>query len=382
MKVPFVDLYAQYLTLKPQMDEAIATVIQESAFIRGRFVAEFEHKYAAAYGVKHCISVANGTDAIYILLRMLGIGPGDEVITTANSWIASSETITQAGARVVFADVEKDFYHFDPSDIERKITPKTKAVLAVHLLGQPADMERIVTICKERGIILLEDCAQAHFATYKGKRVGTFGRAATFSFYPGKNLGAYGDAGAIITDDDELAERCRAFARHGAHSTNKHEHVMEGVNSRLDGLQAAVLLVKLPRIGEWNESRFRCALRYNELLANIPDVITPKVRPNATHIFHAYVVRVPNRNQVQQHLTARGVATTIHYPKPLPLLSAYRYLGHQPSDFPVAHQLAMEMLSLPLFPEMGEEMIQFVCATLKGALQVRSSANSLTFSAA
>jgi len=368
MKVPFVDLYAQYLTLKPQIDEAIAAVIQESAFIRGRFVAEFEKQYAAAYGVKHCVSVANGTDAIYIMLKMLGIGPGDEVVTSANTWIASSETITQAGARVVFADVEPDYYDLDPAEVERKITPRTKAVLAVHLLGQPADMERLVNICQKRGIILLEDCAQAHFATYNGKRVGRFGQAGTFSFYPGKNLGAYGDAGAIITDNDDLADRCRTFARHGAHATSKHDHLMEGVNSRMDGLQAAVLLAKLPHIQEWNAKRFQHARRYTELLAKVPGVVTPKLRPNATHIFHAYVVRVPRRNQVQQHLNANGVATTIHYPTPLPFLKAYGYLGHTASDFPVAHEHAAEILSLPLYPELTDEMIQYVCAQLANGL--------------
>ncbi|MDB6129966.1 MAG: putative PLP-dependent enzyme involved in cell wall biosis [Verrucomicrobiales bacterium] len=365
MKVPFVDLQSQYQGLKPQLDAAISKVIEESAFIRGRFVAAFEDEYSKAYGVKHCISVADGTAAIYIVLKMLGIGQGDEVITTANSWIASSETITQAGARVVFADVEKDYYNLDPDSVAQKITPRTKAILAVHLLGQPANLGKLSELCKKHNLLLIEDCAQSHFATYNGQKVGTFGIAATFSFYPGKNLGAYGDAGAIITNDNALADKCKTFARHGASSTNKHDHVMEGINSRLDGLQAAVLSVKLPHIHEWNAKRAKHASAYTRLLNEVPGIITPKIRENCSHIFHAYVIRVKNRDAVQEFLNKNGVATSIHYPTPLPLLKAYAYLGHNENDFPVASAYSKDMLSLPMYPELTDEMIQFVVDTVR-----------------
>ncbi|HUF62713.1 MAG TPA: DegT/DnrJ/EryC1/StrS family aminotransferase, partial [Verrucomicrobiales bacterium] len=255
MPIPFVDLNAQYHSIKEEIDAAIAAVIEESAFIRGRFVERFEEEFAAAARAAHCVSVANGTDALYIVLRMLGIGPGDEVITSACSWISSSETITQAGAEPVFADIEPDYFTLDPSDVERRITPRTKAVIAVHLLGQPADMPALRDICDRRGLLLVEDCAQAHLAEIAGRAVGTWGNAGTFSFYPGKNLGAYGDAGAIVTEDRELAANCRCFARHGADAGDKHNHVMEGINSRLDGLQAAILSVKLQHLEDWTKAR-------------------------------------------------------------------------------------------------------------------------------
>lgn len=367
-KVPFVDLQAQYQTIKPQIDDAIAAVIADSAFIRGKFVTNFESEYARAYGVKHCIGVANGTDAIYIVLRMLGIGSGDEVIVPANTWIATSETVSQTGAQVVFADTEDDYYNIDPAQIAAKITPRTKALIAVHLLGQPAAVDRIKAICDQHGIFLIEDCAQSHFATFHEQKVGTFGIAATFSFYPGKNLGAYGDAGAIVTNDDALAEKCRIFARHGASPHDKHDHVMEGINSRLDGLQAAILSVKLPHVHEWNRRRYECAMYYNELLGDQAGLITPKIRPNATHIFHVYAVRIQNRDQVQRVLGEHGIATSIHYPKPLPFLEAYRHLGHRPSDFPNAWQHHLEFLSLPIYPEMSQGDQEYVANTLLQAI--------------
>lgn len=368
MKIPFVDLHAQYLSIKEDIDQAIATVIAESAYIRGRFVAEFEKKYAETYGVKHCVSCADGTSAIYIVLKMLGIGPGDEVITTANTWIASSETVTQCGARPIFVDVEEDFYNIDADKIVAKITPRTKAIIAVHLLGQPAQIDKIKAICDAHNLLLIEDCAQAHFATYNGQRVGTFGVAGTFSFYPGKNLGAYGDAGAIITNDDELAKRCKIFASHGASPINKHDHVMEGINSRMDGMQAAILLAKLPHIDDWTQKRQAVAKRYNELLQGNPHILSlPVVRENASHVYHVYSVRVTNRDKVQAHLNANGVATSIHYPTPLPFLQAYRYQENEPADFPIAWRNHKEMLSLPIFPEMTDEQIQRVAQVLSEA---------------
>ena len=244
MKIPFVDLHAQYLGLKPEIDAAIAAVIAESAYVRGPHVDRFEQAWAQTLGVKHCVSCANGTDALYIAMRGLGVKPGDEVITTAHSWISTSETITQAGGRVVFCDTEADTFNLDPALIESKITPRTVGIIPVHLYGQPADMDAIMAIARKHKLWVIEDCAQAHLARFKGQLVGTFGNAATFSFYPGKNLGAYGDAGCIVTNDDSLADWTATYARHGG----KGEHVMEGINSRLDGLQAAILNVKLPHL--------------------------------------------------------------------------------------------------------------------------------------
>src|SRR5258706_380323 len=255
MKVPFVDLSVQYQNIKSEIDNAIASVMRESTFIGGRFVKEFEEQFAKEYGVKHVISCGNGTDSLYIIMRMLGIGSGDEVITVANSWISSSETITQTGARVVFADVHPEYYSIDETQLEQRITSKTKAILVVHLQGQICEMDAISSICKRHSLALIEDCAQSHFSEYKGKRAGLFGIAASFSFYPGKNLGAYGDAGCIITNDDGLAGKFKMYARHGA--LKKHQHEIEGVNSRMDSMQAAILSAKLPHIHQWTEGRIR-----------------------------------------------------------------------------------------------------------------------------
>lgn len=358
MSIPFVDLKTQYQSIKPEIDSAIASVIEDTAFVRGKYVAEFENAYAEKYGIKHCISVANGTDAIYITLKALGVGLGDEVITVANSWISTSETITQTGAKVVFVDIEPDYFTIDVSKIEEKITSKTKAIIPVHLYGQPAKIDAIKKICDAHNLYLIEDCAQAHFATYKGQNVGTFGTAGTFSFYPGKNLGAYGDAGAIITNDDELADKMRMFANHG--SLKKHEHQIEGINSRMDGLQAAILSAKLPYIIKWNEKRYQNALIYNELLADIEEIIIPKIRTNATHIFHLYVIRTNNRDELQKHLNKQGIDTAIHYPTALPFMEAYNYLGHKPEDFPVAFKYQDEILSLPMYPELSPSAISYI----------------------
>ena len=365
MHIPFVDLKAQYRAHRAEIDAAIAAVIEGTAFIRGKFVADFEKAYAEKYGVKHCVSCGNGTDAIFITLKMLGIGAGDEVITTSNSWIASSETITLTGARVVFVDVEDDCYDLDASQIEARITPRTKAILPVHLLGQPAQMDVIMDIARRHSLAVVEDCAQAHFATFDGRRVGTFGIAGTFSFYPGKNLGAYGDAGAVVTDDDALAERVRMFANHGADRVNKHEHLMEGVCSRLDGMQAAILSAKLPHIDAWTLARQEKAARYDQLLAGIPEIITPKVRPGATHVYHNYVIRASRRDALQDFLKAQGIETTRHYPTPLPFLKAYAYLGHTAADFPVVARHSREILSLPVYPELTGEQQQYVADSVR-----------------
>jgi dTDP-4-amino-4,6-dideoxygalactose transaminase len=365
MKIPFVDLHAQYLTLKAEIDHAIAEVIAQSAFIRGPQVDAFEKAWAETLGVKHCVSCANGTDALYIAMRALGVKPGDEVITTAHSWISTSETITQAGGRVVFCDTDYDTFNVNPALIETKITSRTVGIIPVHLYGQPADMDTIMAIANKHKLWVIEDCAQAHLARYKEKLVGTFGNAATFSFYPGKNLGAYGDAGCAVTNDDRLADWMTTFARHGG----KGEHVMEGINSRMDGLQGAVLNVKLPHLPAWTRSRRSVAARYDELLKGVGDMITPKVAPDRDHVYHLYVIRTEKRDALRKHLANAGIATVLNYPKALPFYPAYDYLRHRPEQFPVAYANQSRILSLPIFPEMSEVMIENVVSHIRQFFQ-------------
>jgi dTDP-4-amino-4,6-dideoxygalactose transaminase len=360
MKIPFVDLHAQYLTIKAEIDAAIAGVIAESSFIRGPHVDAFEENWAKAMGVKRCVSCANGTDAIYIALRGLGVKPGDEVITSAHSWISTSETITQAGGRVVFCDTDERTFTIDPTEIEPKITPRTVGIIPVHLYGQPAEMDAIMAIARKHNLWVIEDCAQAHLATYNARAVGTFGDVATFSFYPGKNLGAYGDAGCIVTGDDRLADWMATYARHGG----KGDHVIEGINSRLDGLQAAILNVKLPYLAEWTAARQRVAARYDELLSDVAGIVVPEVAPHREHVYHLYVIRCEERDQLKKHLAQRSVSTTLNYPRALPFYPAYSYLRHQPSDFPIAYANQSRILSLPIYPEMTDEMIEYVAAEL------------------
>jgi dTDP-4-amino-4,6-dideoxygalactose transaminase len=369
MKIPFVDLHAQYRSIKSEIDAAIAEVIAESAFIRGPHVDRFEQNWATTLGVKHCVSCANGTDALYIAMRALGVKPGDEVITSSHSWISTSETITQAGGRVVFSDTDYDTFAIDPALIEARITSATVGIIPVHLYGQPADMDAIMAIARKHNLWVIEDCAQAHTAKYKGRMVGTFGNAATFSFYPGKNLGAYGDAGCIVTNDDHLADWAAAFARHGG----KGEHVMEGICSRMDGLQAAVLNVKLAHLPAWTQARRRVAAHYDNLLSDVADVITPKVAPDRDHVYHLYVIRSEKRDGLRRHLTDAGVATVLNYPKALPFYPAYAYLGHNPSDFPVAYANQSRILSLPIYPEITDEMIEFVVDQIQTFLARRPS---------
>ena len=367
MQVPFVDLHAQYLSIKSEIDAAISEVIAQSAFIRGPHVTKFEKAWTEAWGIKHCVSCANGTDALYIAMRALGVKPGDEIITSAHSWIASSETITQAGGHVVFCDTDYDTFTIDPALIEAKITSATVGIIPVHLYGQPADMPSIMAIARKHNLWVIEDCAQAHLARCKGQLIGTFGDIATFSFYPGKNLGAYGDAGCILTNDDRLADWMANFARHGG----KGDHIMEGINSRMDGLQAAILNVKLPHLADWTEARRRAAARYDELLKGIGDVVRPKVAPDRDHVYHLYVIRTEKRDALRKHLTAAGITTVLNYPKALPFYPAYAYLGHVPQDFPVAYANQSRILSIPIYPEMTDEMIDYVAAQITTALNYR-----------
>jgi dTDP-4-amino-4,6-dideoxygalactose transaminase len=365
MQVPFLDLAKQYDTIAADIDAAISQVIDETAFVRGRFVTEFESAFAEAYGVRHCIGVANGTDALFVSLKMLGIGPGDEVITAANSWISSSEVITLTGAVPRFVDVDPHYFNMDPAKIEQAASDLTKAIIPVHLYGQAADMRAIGELAAARGWKVLEDCAQAHFAEVDGTKVGLFGDVASFSFYPGKNLGAYGDAGGVVTNDDDLAERLRSFANHGSSAASKHDHVMEGLNSRLDGIQAAVLSVKLKRIREWNERRAHWAAAYEEELSDIPEVETPQTRPGATHVFHIYCIRTPQRDALRAFLAERGIGTGIHYPTALPFLRAYERFGYTAEDFPVAHANQDRLLSLPMFPELTRQQVVYVAGNVR-----------------
>lgn len=359
--IPFIDLHAQYLSIREDIDRAIREVIEESAFIRSRHVTAFEEQFAAALGVDHCVSCANGTDAIYIAMKGLGINAGDEVITTAHSWISTSETISQAGGRVVFCDTDPDTYTIDPAKIEELISPRTVGIIPVHLYGQPSDMDPILEIARRRGLWVIEDCAQAHLAEYKGRKVGTMGVAATFSFYPGKNLGAMGDAGGIVTNNAKLAAWCELYARHGG----KGDHVMEGINSRLDGLQAAILSAKLPHLAKWTAQRGRVAETYDRLLSDVPGITRPVVGPNRTHVWHLYVVRSEHRDDLRRSLGDAGVATSLNYPKALPFYPAYAHLGHSPADFPVAYGHQDRILSLPIFPEMTPEMIAYVADVIQ-----------------
>jgi dTDP-4-amino-4,6-dideoxygalactose transaminase len=359
MDIALVDLKKQYDSIKAEIDQAMAGVIGETAFVGGRFVGSFEAAFAAFCGVRNCVGVGNGTDALYIALRALGVGSGDEVITAANSFIATSEAITMAGAKVVFADIDPLTFNLDTAKLEARATSRTKAIVPVHLFGQPADMDGVLAFAGKHNLKVLEDAAQAHGASYRGRPIGSIGHAAGFSFYPGKNLGAYGDGGAIVTDDDALAARMRKIANHGR--VGKYNHELEGVNSRLDGLQAAILEVKLRRLPEWNESRRRNARLYDRHLHGT-GVVTAFELEGCKSVYHLYVIRVPDgkRDELQKHLSSNGIATGVHYPIALPNLTAYRHLGYGASDFPEASRAAREILSLPMFPELRGNEIAFV----------------------
>lgn len=362
-QIPFVDLGLQYRSIKSEIDGAIQAVIDETAFINGKHVAQFEENFAEAIGARHSVGVANGTDAIYIAMRVLGIGRGDEVITVANSWISTSETISQTGATPVFVDIN-DCFTIDVSAIEAKITSATKAIIPVHLYGQPADLRELVALCEKHDLYLIEDCAQAHLAQYGDTTVGNFGIAGTFSFYPGKNLGAYGDAGAIVSNDDAFALECKKFARHGA--LKKHDHEIEGINSRLDGIQAAVLNVKLPYLANWTDARQENAQLYRKHLSSVTGITLPVVSGDRSHVYHLFVIRCADRQGLGQELKKAGIGTAVHYPTPLPLLPAYSYLGHDAAEFPVAVQYQSEIISLPMFAELTEAQIIRIAEVVSG----------------
>jgi dTDP-4-amino-4,6-dideoxygalactose transaminase len=367
MNIPLVDLKAQYESIKPEIDQAIEAVIAQTAFVGGPFLKEFEEAFARYCGVERCVGVANGTDALFIALKALGVGPGDEVITVANSFIATSEAIKMAGAQVVFVDINPNTYTIDVDRIEEKITAKTKAIIPVHIYGQPADMDPILAIARKHGLRVIGDAAQAHGAVYKGRPISQLADFTCFSFYPGKNLGAYGDAGALVTDNAEWATTARMIANHGR--TKKYDHDLEGVNSRLDGLQAAILSVKLRYLDEWTESRRRNAYRYTAALKKA-GVMTPNELEAVRAVYHLYVIRVPAeiREQFRESLKAVGIDTGVHYPIALPYLNAYAHLGHTEADFPNALKASGEIVSLPMFPELSAEQVDYIAKQVVDAL--------------
>jgi dTDP-4-amino-4,6-dideoxygalactose transaminase len=328
----------------------------------GQNVKAFEKEFAAFCGAKHALGVANGTEALMLALRACDVGEGDEVITAANTFIATAEAVTSTGAQVVFADVNPDTYNIEVSEIEHRITPKTKAIIPVHLYGQPADMDPINEIARKHGLRVIEDAAQAHGAEYNGRRAGNLGEVACFSFYPGKNLGAYGDSGAVVTNDPEIARKIGMLRNHGR--AEKHEHQMEGLNSRMDEIQGAVLRVKLRHLSDWNDLRRTKAELYNRLLEDV-DVTVPVAADNVQHVYHLYVIRTTKRNALRTHLGDNGISTGIHYPRPLHLQPAYRHLNHSEGDFPISEAYSRQILSLPMCPELSEEGIERVCSEIK-----------------
>ncbi|MBN1283786.1 MAG: DegT/DnrJ/EryC1/StrS family aminotransferase [Anaerolineae bacterium] len=362
LQVPFVDLKAQRATIKDELDAAIENVIANTAFILGPDVAKFEEAFAAFCGTKYAVGLDSGTSALELALRAFDIGPGDEVITAANTYIATALAISYVGATPVLVDIHPETYNINVDLIEDAITERTKAIMPVHLYGQPADMDPILAIADKHGLIVIEDSAQAHGARYKGKRAGSIGHAAGFSFYPAKNLGAYGDGGAVTTNDPTVADKLRMLRDYG--QTKKYHHQIQGFNRRLDTLQAAILRVKLQYLDEWNAARRAHAQRYHELLADV-EAHLPVVPDFAEPVWHLYVVRVEDRDGMRAHLAENGVGTGIHYPIPIHLQPAYAELGLKEGAFPVTEEYAKQLLSLPMYPEISPELIEHVYSVMK-----------------
>jgi dTDP-4-amino-4,6-dideoxygalactose transaminase len=366
MQVPLVDLKAQYATIKPEIDAAIQRVVDNSSFILGKEVTDFEENFAQYVGAAGAVGVASGTAALYLAFQACGIGPGDEVITTAHTFIATSEAISQTGATPVFVDIDPQTYNIDPKRVLEAITPRTKAILPVHLYGQPAPLEPLEEIARAHKLWLIEDAAQAHGAEYHEQRCGSIGDLACFSFYPGKNLGAYGDAGAVTGNDPSLLERVRKLRDHGR--TSKYEHEEIGFGERLDALQAAILRAKLPHLESWTEARRRNARMYDEMLADC-DVLRPYESPDSRHVWHLYVIRSPKRDAVLAHLKQKGIGAGIHYPVPLHRQPAYLKRGYGQLCLPKTEAAATEVLSLPMYPELRTEQINYVVEAVKEAIR-------------
>lgn len=373
MQVPLLDLNAVHQPIRAQLLAAIGDVIDASAYAGGPFVAAFERDFAAFCGTRHAAGVGNGTDALWLALLALGIGPGDEVITVPGTFIATAEAITYCGATPVFIDIDERTYTMDPALIEAAITPRTKAVIPVHLFGQMADMDRIMAVARRHGLYVIEDACQAHGAEFGGRKAGSIGDAGAFSFYPGKNLGALGEAGALVTNSDEIFEKVKMLRDHG--QEKKYHHACVGWNARMDGIQGAVLRLKLSTLAAGNAARRGHAARYDQLLAPL-EVVLPQVAAEALHVYHIYAIRVRGRDELLRALGERGVACGVHYPIPVHLQPAYESLGYRAGSFPVAEQCAREFLSLPMFPDLSAEQLDHVVATL-GALLAEAGAPAM-----
>jgi dTDP-4-amino-4,6-dideoxygalactose transaminase len=357
-QIRFVDLGAQYTSIEDEVNAAILGVVKSCAFILGPEVTSFEAEFAAFCEVEHAVGVDSGLSALELALMAYDIGPGDEVITAANTFIATALAISAAGATPVLVDIDPVTYNIDPLLIEAKITKRTKAIMPVHLYGQPADMDTILDIAGRHGLVVIEDAAQAHGARYKGRRAGSLGHAACFSFYPGKNLGAYGDGGAFVTNDAAIADKARYLRNYG--QSQKYHHVVKGFNHRLDSIQAAVLRVKLKYLDDWNAARRRHAAMYTELLADVAGVVTPVEAEFAESIWHLFVIRVENRDALQAHLSEQGIQSGIHYPIPIHLQPAYADFGLPAGTFPITENYANQIISLPMFPELTPGQIEYV----------------------
>jgi dTDP-4-amino-4,6-dideoxygalactose transaminase len=369
LNVPFLDIRQQNQSIWPELQEALDEVTSKAQFILGPAVQRFETAFAAYLGRRSCVGLNSGTSALHMALQACDVGPGDEVITTPHTWISTSWAISYVGATPVFVDIDPITYNVDPKLVEKAITPRTRALLPVHLYGQACDLDALGRIADEHGLVLIEDAAQAHGARWDGRRVGSFGRVACFSFYPGKNLGAFGEGGAVVTDDEELAGRIRCLRDHA--QDGRHHHVELGHNTRMEGIQGAVLDVKLRHLDAWNAARSQHAERYRELLADVPGIEPPMAPEPGSHVWHLFVVLVEgvDRDRLRAELWQRGVASGVHYPTPVPLQPAYGHLGHRPGDFPVAEDVMRRCLSLPMFPEMTEEQITGTVAALAESMR-------------
>jgi dTDP-4-amino-4,6-dideoxygalactose transaminase len=366
--VPFLDLKSHHAPLRGEFIDAIQEVIDAAAFAGGPFVARFEADFAAYCDCPHAIGVGSGTEALWLTLLALGIRPGDDVITVPNTFMATAEAITYCGARPIFVDVDEHTYTMDPAALKDAITVRTKAIIPVHLFGQPADMDPILEIARDQGVFVIEDACQAHGAEYKGRKVGTFGDAACFSFYPGKNLGAFGEAGAVVTRNTALEERIRIFRDHG--QIGKYRHTMVGWNCRMDGIQAAILRIKLRFLERSNQLRRSHAAHYDEALDGIEELVTPAQAECVRHVYHIYAIRVHDRDEVIRLLAEKGVGCGVHYPVPIHLQEAYRGLGYQPGAFPISERCANEFISLPMFPELTLAQVEMVAQSVKETVAI------------
>ncbi len=361
-KVPYIDLAAQIRPIRAEIDAALAKAIDNCTFCLGPDVAKFEQEFAAYCGAKHCLAMNSGTSALHIAMLLLNVGAGDEVITTPYTFAATSWCISYVGAKPVYVDIDEATFNLNPKLIEKAITPRTKAILPVHLYGHPFDVDAINAVARKHNLPVVEDAAQAHGATYRGKVIGTFGAISCFSFYPAKNLGAFGEGGALVTNDDEFAARARALREHGSRVRYHHDEV--GFNYRMEGLQGAVLGVELKHLPAWTDARRRVAHRYHELLASTP-LKLPRESVYASSAWHLYTVRSSRRDELKKHLDANGVGNAIHYPMPLHLQKCYASLGYKPGDFLVAEQACREVLCLPMFPSITDAQQQRVAAVIK-----------------